>query len=55
MEEVEVEEIVISNEPQFKLRIGGVLHGVFYSHEEALQYSESLKFNWPKDFSEPKR
>jgi hypothetical protein len=36
------------------LRIGGTLFGVFYNRDEAIQYSENLKFNIDGDLSDPR-
>jgi hypothetical protein len=52
---VEVEEITVSGEQQWKLRIDGTLYGVFWTKEEAESYAVSLQYNFPGDLSEPKR
>jgi hypothetical protein len=50
---IEVVPVTIDGAEQVKLRLDGVLYGVFWSHDEAMQYVEILKFNLPGDFSEP--
>jgi hypothetical protein len=51
---VEVEEITVSGEPQWKLRLDGTLFGVFWTKEEAETYAVSLQFNLPGDYSDPR-
>jgi hypothetical protein len=51
---IEVLPVTINFEECFKLRLDGTLFGVFSSHDEAIQYSENLKFNLPGDLSDPK-
>jgi hypothetical protein len=53
--DIEVEEITIANEPSSNCGSVGTLYGVFWSHCKAMQYAESLRFNFPNDFSSPKR
>jgi hypothetical protein len=52
--DIEVCPVTINFEECYKLRLDGVLFGVFYSREEATQYAENLKFNLPGDLSDPK-
>jgi hypothetical protein len=51
--EIEVEPITIDDEECFKLRLGGILYGVFWSYVEALQYANSVEFNFTNHFSSP--
>ena len=48
---VQVEPVTINGEQEFKLRLDGVLFGVFWTKEEALRYAEDVPFNWDNDLS----
>jgi hypothetical protein len=48
---VQVEPVNINGEQEFKLRLDGVLFGVFWTKEEALRYAEDVPFNWDNDLS----
>jgi hypothetical protein len=44
---VDIEEITFEGEIQYKLRIDGVLHGVFWTWVDVEQHADDLRFNWP--------
>jgi hypothetical protein len=48
---VQVEPVTINWQEEFKLRLDGVLFGVFWTKEEALRYAEDVPFNWDNDLS----
>jgi hypothetical protein len=48
---IQVEPVTINGEQEFKLRLDGVLFGVFWSKEEALLYAADVPFNWDNDLS----
>jgi hypothetical protein len=52
--EIEVQPVTIDSEECFKLRLDGTLFGVFGTKEEAEPYADSLQFDIPGDFSDPK-
>ncbi len=48
---VQLESVTINGEQEFKLRLDGILFGVFWTKEEALRYAEDVPFNWDNDLS----
>jgi hypothetical protein len=48
---VQVEPVNINGEQEYKLRLDGVLFGVFWTKEEALLYAADVPFNWDNDLS----
>jgi hypothetical protein len=52
--EIEIIPILIEGEPCYKLRIDGVLYGIFWTKAEARQYAKDLRFNWQDDLSTPR-
>ncbi len=46
---VQVEPVTINGEQEYKLRLDGVLFGVFWTKEEALLYAADVPFNWDND------
>lgn len=49
--DIEIERVTIDGNEEFKLRLDGVLYGVFWTEQDARQYASDFPYNWEKDLS----